>query len=75
MVIGPLTIRRTKTVEAEQAKRAKSKAISNKMVGLMLHDNRRFKAILHRWGLSEGIIEGGGAKRSKPPKGAVASVL
>ena len=90
MVIGPVTIRWTKDIKAEQAARIKAKAISAKMVELMLYDNRRFKAILRRWGLSDDNItiteaedvlkdvkrrqRQGAFQRSKPPKGAVASV-
>lgn len=75
MIIGPLTIRRTKDVEAEQARQARAKAVRNKLVALLLSENTHQKAVLRRWGLLEPLMEAGGSKGSKPPKGAVASVL
>ena len=56
MVIGPYTVRRTADIEAEQAKRDRAKAVSAKLVETLLHTHRRDKAILRRWGLSEGLI-------------------
>jgi len=66
MIIGPLTIRWTKDIKAEQAafraaveaKHDKAKVISAKIVERLLHDNRQYKAALHRWGVSEGVIKG-----------------
>ena len=78
MIIGKWTIRRTSDIEAEQVAHDKAKRISAIVTEALLHDNRRYKAILRRWGLSEGVIGyragKGASKRSKPPKGAVASV-
>ena len=67
MVIGPYTVRRTADIEAEQAERDKAKAVSAKLVELLMHTHRQDRALLRRWGLSEGMIEqeaiysGGGA--------------
>ena len=78
MVIGPITVRWTKTVQAEQRQRDTAKRISAKVASLLLAENRQYKDILRDWGLSEGVIgykaARGGSRRSKPPKGAVASV-
>ena len=57
MVIGKWTIRRTADIEAEQAAHDKSKRVSAIVTEALLHDNRRYKAILYRWGLSEGLID------------------
>ena len=57
MVIGPVTIRLTKDIKAEQAERDKAKSVSAKLVELLMHTHRRDRAILRRWGLSEGMIE------------------
>ena len=57
MVIGPYTVRRTADIEAEQAKRDRAKAVSAKLVETLLHTHRQYRAILRRWGLSEGMIE------------------
>jgi len=56
MIIGKWTIRRTSDIEAEQAAHDKAKRVSAIVTEALLHDNRRYKAILHRWGLSEGLI-------------------
>lgn len=74
MIIGPLTIQWTKTVQREEQERVKNKEISTKVVESLLHELRQDKAALRRWGLSEGIIEGGGGQEPKPPKGAAAAV-
>ena len=78
MTIGPITIRWTKAVQAEQRHRDTAKRISAKVAALLLDENRQYKAILRTWGLSEGVIgyraARGGSRRSKPPKGAMASV-
>ena len=78
MTIGPIIIRWTKTVQAEQRHRDTAKRISVKVASLLLEENRQYKDILRAWGLSEGVIgykaARGGSRRSKPPKGAVASV-
>ena len=78
MTIGPITIRWTKAVQAEQRHRDTAKRISAKVASLLLEENRRYKGILRRWGMDEGVIgynaARGGSRRSKPPKGAVASV-
>ena len=58
MQLGPLTIRRTKHVQAEQDIRYKVKAAMAALVENLLHDNRRYKAALQRWGVSEGVIKG-----------------
>ena len=58
MIIGPLTIRRTKDIQEEQVTRDKAKAVSSKLIEMLLHDNRRYKAALQRWGVSEGVIKG-----------------
>ena len=57
MVIGPVTIRLTKDIKAEQAERDKAKAVSAKLVELLMHTHRRDRVILRRWGLCEGLIE------------------
>ena len=57
MVIGPVTIRLTKDIKAEQAERDKAKAVSAKLVELLMHTHRRDRAILRHWGLCEGLIE------------------
>ena len=75
MIRGPITIRWTKDVQAEQVKRDDAKRVSARLVELLMHTHRQDKAILRRWGLSEGLNEAQGVKGSKPPKGAVASVL
>jgi len=76
MRIGPYTVRRTKDIEAEQAKRDKdkAKAVSAKLEELLMHRDRQYKSVLHRWGLSEGIIGKGASQGAKTPKGAGASV-
>lgn len=58
MIIGPITIRWTKDIKAEQVQHDKAKLISNKLLEHLLHDNRQYKAALHRWGVSEGVIKG-----------------
>ena len=70
----PLTIRWTKDVEAEQAAKAKSNTIRNKLVAKLLHESIQLKAILHRWGLDQGAYEAGASQESKTPKGAGASI-
>ena len=57
MIIGKWTIRKTSDIKAEQVKRDKAKAVSAKLVEFLLHNNKCYKAILRRWGLSEGLIE------------------
>ena len=81
MTIGPITIRWTKDIKAEQAERDKARHVSAALTEALLHDNRRYKAILRRWGLSESLIgligdkAGKGAhKRSMTPKGPVATI-
>ena len=78
MIIGPIIIRWTKDVKAEQDKRDYAKAVSARLVGMLLADNTHYKAALRRWGLSEGLIgdkaDMGWVEGSKPPKGAVATV-
>ena len=80
MVIGPYTVRRTADIEAEQAerdeeqaKRDRAKAVSAKLVETLLHTHRRDRAILRRWGLSEGLIEQeatySGGEALSPPRG------
>lgn len=71
MRLGPITIRWTKDVEAEEAKRNTSNAIRNKMVAKLLQQNSQYRAILHRWGLDAGLLGVGASQRSMPPKGAV----
>ena len=74
MTIGPIIIRWTKTVQAEQRHRDTAKRISVKVASLLLEENRQYKDILRTWGLSEGVIgykaARGGSRRSKTPKGA-----
>ena len=78
MTIGPIVVRWTRAVQAEQRQRDTAKRISAKVASLLLEENRQYKDILRTWGLSEGVIgykaARGGSRRSKPPKGAVASV-
>ena len=78
MTIGPIIIRWTKTVQAEQRHRDTAKRISAKVASLLLEENRQYKAVMDAYYLSEGVIgykaARGGSRRSKPPKGAVASV-
>ena len=73
MVIGPYTVRRTADIEAEQAERDKAKAVSAKLVELLMHTHRRDRAILRRWGLCEGLIEQeatySGGEALSPPRG------
>ena len=57
MIIGKWTIRRTSDIEAEQAEREKAKAVSARLIELLMHTHRQDRAILRRWGLSEGLIE------------------
>ena len=70
----PITIRWTKDVEAEAKTKAKSNAVRNKLVAKLLHESIQLKAILHRWGLDQGVDEGGASQESKTPKGAGASL-
>ena len=56
MIIGPYTIRRTSDIIAEQIKRDDAKRVSAKFVELLMHTHRQDRAILRRWGLSEGLI-------------------
>ena len=58
MIIGPITIRWTKDIQAEQDKRAKAKAISAKITDSLLAKIDRYRIELERWGLSEGVIKG-----------------
>ena len=74
MIIGRWTKRMTADVEAEQAKRVKAKAISTKLVELILAENVAYRAQAHRWGLSEGIIDRGASQGTKPPDRVPASV-
>ena len=67
MQIGSWTIRRTKDVEAEQDKRDKAKAVSARLVELLLDESRRHKATVRRWGLSEGLIEQGADNHQEAP--------
>ena len=62
MIIGYWTIRRTSDIKAEQAERDHAKAVSAKLVGLLMHQHRQDRAVMHRWGLSEGLI---GSKADK----------
>jgi len=55
MKLGPITIQWSKTVEAERQEQEHKDNVRNKMVGLLLNQNERHKAELHRWGISEGI--------------------
>ena len=57
MKIGPITIRRTKAVEAEQAKREHRNQARNKVVALLLKENNYYKAEFQRWGIKEGMID------------------
>ena len=74
MIIGPFTIRWTKDIQAEQAKRDSAKRVSVALTEALLHDNHRYKALMAHWGQSEDIIEVQGVRRPKPPKGAVVTV-
>ena len=56
MVIGPYTVRRTADIKAEQAEREKAKAVSAKLVQLLMDTHRQDQAIIRRWGLSKGLI-------------------
>ena len=73
MVIGYWTIRRTSDIKAEQAERDHAKAVSAKLVGLLMHQHRQDRAVMHRWGLSEGLIDQEADNRqgaaSTPPGG------
>ena len=73
MVIGYWTIRRTSDIKAEHDKRAKAKAVSARLVEMLMHTNRQYRATLHRWGLSEGLIDQEADNRqgaaSTPPGG------
>ena len=73
MVIGPYTVRRTADIEAEQVKRDRAKAASARLVEFLLHNNKCYKAILRRWGLSDGLIEQeatySGGEALSPPRG------
>ena len=78
MRIGPITIWWTKDaykakvkVGAEEKRREYSNAVRNKLVAKLLYQNSQYKAVLHRWGLDNGIGSGGALQESKPPKGAV----
>ena len=74
MRIGPITVRWTADIEAEQAKRVKAKAVSTKLVELILAENTAYRAQAHRWGLSEGLIDRGARQEAKTPKGSGASI-
>ena len=73
MIIGPYTIRKTSDIEVEQAERVKAKRISSKLVGLLIAENRDCKALLRRWGLSEGLIgqetDNAQGEALSPPRG------
>ena len=73
MIIGKWTIRKTSDIKAEQAERDKAKAVSAKLVELLMHTHRQDKAILRRWGLCEGMIEQeaiySGGEALSPPRG------
>ena len=73
MVIGPITIRLTNDIINEQIKRDDAKRVSAKLVELLMHTHRRDRAILRRWGLSEGLIEQeatySGGEALSPPRG------
>ena len=70
----PITIRWRKTLEAEQASKAKANTSRNNLVARLLHENNQLKAILHRWGLDHGIYGQGASQESKTPKGVGASI-
>ena len=76
MTIGPITVRWTKDIKAEQDRRDKAKVVSAKLVEVLLR--KYTDALEARWGLSEGMIGdkvGKGAhKRSMTPKGPVATI-
>ena len=73
MIIWKWTIRRASDVNAEHDKRAKAKAVSARLVEMLMHTNRQYRATLHRWGLSEGLIDQEADNRqgaaSTPPGG------
>jgi len=58
MQIGPITIRWTKDIKAEQEKSDKAKAISVKLLDTLLAKIVRYQAALERWGVSEGVMKG-----------------
>lgn len=70
MIVGPVTIRWTKDIKAEQARRAKAKRLSVAVTEALLHDNTRYKALLRQHGLSKVLIDAQAGKDSKPPRGA-----
>ena len=69
MTIGPITVRWTKDVVDEADKRAYGKAVAAKVYEGLLFKNLRYKALIERWGIEEGVV-----RTAKTPKGAGASV-
>ena len=57
MKIGPVTVRWTKDIEAEQTDRAKKKRATTSLMQALLDDNRRLKAEYKRWGIDEHLIK------------------
>ena len=74
MRIGPITVRWTVDVEAEQAKLAKSRAVSAKVTDMLLLELRRYKGMAYDYCLEEGLIDRGASEKAKPPKAGVASL-
>ena len=67
MIIGYWTIRRTKDIKVEQVERYHAKAVSAKLVELLMHTHRQDRALLRRWGLSEGLIGQGADFHQEAP--------
>ena len=57
MQLGPITVRWTKDIEAEQADRNRKKKISLALTQALMDDNRRLKAEYKRWGIDEHLIK------------------
>ena len=70
MRIGPLTIRWTADVEREQAEREKTEKVQRKRIVLLTAELIKLKAVLHRWGLDQGVYGRGAMRESKTPRGA-----
>ena len=74
MTIGPITIRLTKAVEAEQHEAESTARVQRRRIILLAAELVKLKTVLHKWGLDEGLCDGGASEKAKTPKGAGVSI-
>ena len=68
MIIGPVSIQWTTTVEQVETKRAKAKAVTVALIERLLHENAEARRILRSWGIEGEILRGGASKDPKPTR-------